>query len=185
MSLEGSILGLIALGKSNGYEIKNTFQASVSYCWNASPSQIYASLKSLERRGLVISTLVVQEGRPNKKNYTLTEAGRHALEEWLAQPIKDKFVKDDFLTKIFFSNFTDDRVALRQLDAYIAALQNQLRELAAIREHVTSRPSRSPRARRFQLISLDLRVAGLGGSMEEAVRLRDALASGQWENAFS
>lgn len=177
MSLEGAVLGLIGLGKTTGYEIKTTFEHSVGYCWNAGASQIYLTLKTLEKRGWIVGETVIQEGKPNKKVYRLTDAGREQLERWVAEPVRDRFVKDEYLVKLFFANFADDRQALAQLRAYMRSQERQLQEMLAIRERVTSRPSRNPRVRRYQLLSLDLRVAAVRAGLETAQRLYTELAN--------
>ena len=80
MALKFGILGLLATRPMSGYDLKGTFDQSVSYVWNASGSQIYSALRELERNGYVQAELVVQESRPNKKIYSITPAGLEALE---------------------------------------------------------------------------------------------------------
>jgi len=52
------ILGMIALGRSTGYDIKSFVDRTTRYFWAASYGQIYPELKRLEDRGLV-------RGRPD------------------------------------------------------------------------------------------------------------------------
>src|SRR5215470_15642412 len=100
------ILGLLGAHPMSGYDIKRAFDRSLATYWNAGSSQIYTTLKALAARGLVSSDLVVQEGRPNRRVYALTEAGREALTTWLAEPVPARFTKDEFLTKLFFCGQT-------------------------------------------------------------------------------
>jgi DNA-binding PadR family transcriptional regulator len=41
----------------------------------------------MEHDGWVSATLVVQRGRPDKKVYTVSEAGRAELARWIAEPL--------------------------------------------------------------------------------------------------
>jgi DNA-binding PadR family transcriptional regulator len=43
----------------------------------------YRTLRELEAEGLVVSTWLVDDGPP-RRSYRLTEAGRRALDEWVA-----------------------------------------------------------------------------------------------------
>src|SRR5260370_2266474 len=78
------ILGLLGAHPMSGYDIKRAFDRSLATYWNAGNSQIYTTLKALATRGLLSSELIYHEGRPNRRVYHLTEAGRAALDMWLA-----------------------------------------------------------------------------------------------------
>ena len=47
------ILGMIALGKQTGYDIKQFVDKSTRHFWAASYGQIYPELRRLEEQGLV------------------------------------------------------------------------------------------------------------------------------------
>src|SRR5262245_3664345 len=87
MSLPGAILGLLWFEPTTGYGLKQRFEGSVRSFWSVTQSQIYRELYALEDGGLVASKLKEGRGRPDKKIYALTTAGRHALERWLAEPV--------------------------------------------------------------------------------------------------
>src|SRR5437588_126747 len=88
MSLKHALLGFLNYGPMTGYELKKFFDTSVAHFWNAELSQIYPSLKQLESEGLVEMQVDVQEDRPNRKVYSITEDGRNELVEWLARPAR-------------------------------------------------------------------------------------------------
>jgi len=177
MSLKACILGLLSLRSMTGYELKNTFDRSVAYNWSSSGTQIYTALKSLEQKGLVKSDLVVQESKPNKRVYQITPQGKAYLEEWLKTPMEFQFAKDEFLVRVFFTNHIDDSQALQILEQHLALMERQVQELQNIRARVTSRPSNNPRARFYQLMALDLRVASLTSMIAEARRQMEQLKS--------
>ena len=53
-------------------------------------SQIYRTLKSMEDHGWVRVTPVVQQGRPDKKVYTVADAGRAELARWIAEALSGR-----------------------------------------------------------------------------------------------
>src|SRR3954454_8344082 len=79
------ILGMLALGKRTGYEIKSLVDVSTRFFWAASYGQIYPELARLEAGGLVRS----ERGdthRRRRKAYELTQEGEAPLHEWLLSP---------------------------------------------------------------------------------------------------
>src|SRR5579875_3720766 len=76
------ILGMIGLGKTTGYEIKQLVDHSTRFFWAASYGQIYPELRRLEVAGLLGSHQEPTGGRA-RTVYELTASGRAALEQWL------------------------------------------------------------------------------------------------------
>ena len=95
-----AVLGQVAAGPATGYEVKARIEAGAAQFWHASYSQIYAELRRLEGLGYVTEERVVQEGRPNKRVYTITAAGRDALREWLGEPWGLAHLRDESLVKL-------------------------------------------------------------------------------------
>jgi len=104
ITLHHALLGLLARRPLTGYEILKRFTRSVVFFWNAKRSQIYAELKRMERLGFVTSRIAVQKGRPNKRRYAITPAGKAALRVWLDRPTPAGPVKDEMLLRTFFSD---------------------------------------------------------------------------------
>ena len=93
-SLELALLGLIAESRAiSGYDLVKTFDASMVHYWHALHGQIYPTLDRMREAGLVNSRDVIQRRRPNKRLYSITNAGRLRLLKWLlgpAEPFKLK-----------------------------------------------------------------------------------------------
>lgn len=102
MSLKHALLGILTCKPMTGYEVKQFFDSSVQHFWNAELSQIYPTLKTLEEQGWVDKQVEVQEHRPNRKIYAITETGREEFARWLRQPSPATDLRDPFLIKIFF-----------------------------------------------------------------------------------
>lgn len=102
--LDYILLGLLHYESHTGYDLKRIIDHSTAHFWHAHQSQIYTTLRRLEARGLINSEAVGGESEREKRLYTLSEAGRAALHEWLAQPLLEMPpIKDELLVRLFFS----------------------------------------------------------------------------------
>ncbi len=96
-------LGVLTLGEASGYDVRKTLTETFSHFMEISPSGIYPALKDLEDRGLVSSERVVQEDRPNKKIYSITDAGQAAFVDGLAASPGRHKVRSEMLALMFFA----------------------------------------------------------------------------------
>jgi DNA-binding PadR family transcriptional regulator len=101
MALSEAILVCLADGPLTGYDLAKTFSQSIGFFWHADHQQIYRVLRRLEENGLVTDELVVQQGRPNKRVYSITSAGLHRLTQWSRETHEVASVKDDLLVKLY------------------------------------------------------------------------------------
>jgi DNA-binding PadR family transcriptional regulator len=104
MDVKTLCLGVLSLGERSGYEIKKTLEESFHHFFRASYGSIYPALAELERGGHVEGREVPQEGRPAKKVYVMTPAGRRALETALAGEEPRHVVRSEFLVLMFFAH---------------------------------------------------------------------------------
>ncbi len=72
------LLLLLAEGPSHGYELLE--QVRKAGVRNADAGGLYRSLRSMEQEGLVSSWWEPSQAGPARRSYTLTPAGRHALD---------------------------------------------------------------------------------------------------------
>src|ERR1700726_1171657 len=107
------ILGMIAFGRTTGYDIKQTVDKTTRYFWAASYGQIYPELKRLEEQGLVRGRPEPSGGRA-RTVYELTEAGEAALKSWLASDDAQLYeLRDEGMLKLFFSDsLPEERVEI-------------------------------------------------------------------------
>lgn len=107
------VLGLLAFwGPLSGYDLKRLFDHVLAPMWGAAHSQIYHELRRMNDLSWVAMEREEQEARPDRKVYTITEAGREALTSWQAQPASALQLRDELLLKILFGSFAshDDLV---------------------------------------------------------------------------
>lgn len=95
------VLGLVAQGATTSYDMKQKASRSVGYFWNFPHSQLYAEPERLAKLGLLEEER--EEGGRRRRVYTLTPAGRKALDEWLREPTSEQpQIRDTGLLKLFF-----------------------------------------------------------------------------------
>lgn len=102
MSLKHALLGILTISPMTGYQLKQFFDASVQHIWNAELSQIYPTLKQMEAERLVRKTVEIQDARPNRKVYHITQEGRAELRRWMRESPPATSIRDPFLIRVFF-----------------------------------------------------------------------------------
>ncbi|SHO57706.1 PadR family transcriptional regulator [Vibrio quintilis] len=100
MSLPHVILTVLSTRDATGYDITKEFSSSIGYFWKASHQQVYRELNKMGQQGLVTCVLEPQEGKPDRKVYSITDAGREALAAWFDQPTAHPTVRDEFCAKL-------------------------------------------------------------------------------------
>jgi len=103
MSLKYAILGLVSAKPRTGYDIKRMFGETVGLMWTATYSQIYTTLHHLQKDDLIGNEVIIQDGKPNKKVYYITDNGQQEFYKWLAEPNEIPEMKDGFLLKFVFA----------------------------------------------------------------------------------
>ena len=86
VGLAQAILVSLSEQSGSGYELARRFDRSIGFFWSATHQQIYRTLRTMEDHRWVTVTPVRQHGRPDKKVYTVSDAGRAELARWIAQP---------------------------------------------------------------------------------------------------
>jgi DNA-binding PadR family transcriptional regulator len=134
------ILGMIAIGKQTGYDIKQLVDKSTRHFWAASYGQIYPELRRLEAQGLIVGRDEPSGGRA-RTVYVLTAAGYKALRDWLASDAElvDE-LRDEGMLKLFFSDVAPD-LRLQNIRAMRAQNERVRSALCAIETHEADMPS--------------------------------------------
>ncbi|ULH14635.1 PadR family transcriptional regulator [Deinococcus sp. KNUC1210] len=96
------VLGMLATcGPMTSYELKREVDNSVGYFWSFPRSQLYAEPQRLSRLGY-LEEQQEDSGR-RRRVFSITETGRGALHDWLAQSAGAGELRDPGLLKLFFS----------------------------------------------------------------------------------
>jgi DNA-binding PadR family transcriptional regulator len=107
MALEHAILVSLSEQSGSGLDLTRRFDRSIGFFWTATHQQIYRVLGRMEGDGWVRSTQVAQQGRPDKKVYDVTAAGRRELERWLAEPLDREQYRSDLAVKLRAASYGD------------------------------------------------------------------------------
>ena len=118
MALTHAILVSLSEQSGSGYELARRFDRSIGYFWSATHQQIYRTLRVMEDDGWVNATPVVQQGRPDKKVYTVSDAGRAELARWIADP-HDRRIRD-VAVKLRGAGFGDGDAVLALREQIVA-----------------------------------------------------------------
>jgi DNA-binding PadR family transcriptional regulator len=123
VALPHAILVSLSEQSGSGYELARRFDRTIGYFWAATHQQIYRTLRTMELEGWVQATPVVQHGRPDKKVYSVSDAGRAELARWISAPLSGRgsSVADnrtrDLAVKVRAASFGDvDAVRAQMLE---------------------------------------------------------------------
>jgi DNA-binding PadR family transcriptional regulator len=107
VALEHAILVSLLEQPGSGYELARRFDRSIGRFWTATHQQIYKVLRRMEADGWVTAEEIGQDGRPDKRCYTVAGAGREALTAWLREPVQPETVRHELAVKIRGAAFDD------------------------------------------------------------------------------
>ncbi|MGW8949570.1 PadR family transcriptional regulator [Streptomyces sp. NPDC055709] len=116
MALRHAVLAALLDGESSGYQLARSFDLGMANFWHALPQQLYLELTKLEKDGLVEGRRVIQESRPPKRLFTLTEAGLAELAQFAEASVKPSFIRDDLMVKVQAVDHVPVEPVLEQLD---------------------------------------------------------------------
>jgi DNA-binding PadR family transcriptional regulator len=107
-----ALLALLVSEPLSGSELSRLLSQRVSHFWNATHSQIYPELAKLTSVGFATFQVVEQKDRPDKKEYSITDAGRQALRDWLTSPLADPVKRDELVVRVYAIGFADRPAAI-------------------------------------------------------------------------
>lgn len=119
------ILGLLSHEPMTGYEIKKRMDTTLHFFWNASFGSIYPTLNTLVGDGMVTKMDTPQQGR-EKITYTITDAGRVRLREWLALPVTKDELRYETLLKLFFGGEAGADITLEHIERFESKVKGEL-----------------------------------------------------------
>jgi DNA-binding PadR family transcriptional regulator len=136
MPIQHAVLALLGSGHAHGYQLKNDFEAAIGPQWGPlNIGHLYQVLERLSRDGMVTSTRVAQEIKPDRVVYEITDVGRAELARWLDEPTpRTGGYRDDFFLKVMSAaNTGDAKIVTRVVANQRAFLMRELRNLETLR----------------------------------------------------
>jgi DNA-binding PadR family transcriptional regulator len=117
VALRDAVLAALLEGEASGYELAKRFDVSVANFWSATPQQLYRELDRLDAEGLVDARVVRQQRRPDKRVFTLTDAGHVALHQFTGTAAKPAAMRDELLVKLQAVDIGDADAVIKELMA--------------------------------------------------------------------
>jgi len=122
MDVKTVCLGILTDGAASGYDLKKQFESSFGHFFAAGYGSIYPALSSLAEQELVTCEEIAQDGKPDRKLYAITLAGRQYLQKALENTSPCHKVRSEFLAMMCFAHL------MRPGDIE-TVLDNRLREI--------------------------------------------------------
>jgi DNA-binding PadR family transcriptional regulator len=159
MSLAHAILVSLAGCPKSGYDLAKAFDGSVGFFWKATHQQIYRELTKLEEQGWLAAQTIAQEGRPDKKLYSLTGEGMDRLKAWLHEPCDLAAVKEELLLKVFAGHLVEPQAIAREIDRHRHLHRDRLAVYRDIEGQYFSDPKSLSKENKFHYLTL---LSGIG-----------------------
>ncbi len=115
MALEHAILVSLSERPASGLELTRRFDRSLGFFWSATHQQIYRVLARMDADGWVRVKHVVQHGRPDKKVYAVSAAGRRELARWVETPTPMEQFRSEVAVKLRGASYGERASVLAQM----------------------------------------------------------------------
>ncbi|MCU1513566.1 MAG: PadR family transcriptional regulator [Microbacteriaceae bacterium] len=135
MALDIIILGVLRAGPVHGYELKRRVQRPTLGA--LSNNSIYPALRRFESDGFVTKTVEEQDGKPSRKVYAITDAGRSHFMELISVLPPDLATSDEeFFVRLGFFEEVAPAGRAAILAARAAVIDRQLAQVLVLRSEV-------------------------------------------------
>jgi len=138
------VLGLLAVyGSMTPYDLKKNIDGSVGYFWSFPRAQLYVEPERLKELGML-----TEEREPDgrrRRTYSITEAGRATLREWLvADTYEHTEIHDRGLLKLYFAPAMTREEVIALARQQEASHRQRLAEYEAIVAQIRDLPGTAP-----------------------------------------
>jgi len=130
MTLRDVLLAELSKRPNTGYGLNRRLRDELSHIWHARLQQVYRELGRLQEEGLVRVECLAQGNRPDKKRYSLTQAGTDELDAWLATAVPPPAMKNEGFIRLYCIERASRDVVERQLAARGEQWRRRCQELA-------------------------------------------------------
>ncbi|WP_158888342.1 PadR family transcriptional regulator [Amycolatopsis anabasis] len=101
MSISHTLLALLEPGPRHGYDLKRAYDEQFGHGKPLAYGQVYSTLSRLLRNGMVEVAGVEHGDGPDRKRYTITDAGITDVESWLSTPESpEPYLQNTLYTKV-------------------------------------------------------------------------------------
>jgi DNA-binding PadR family transcriptional regulator len=154
MALSHAILAVLANRACSGYDLAKQFDGSVGFFWHATHQQIYRELTKLEEGGWVDLEVMRQDGKPDRKCYSINSAGQKYLRAWILQPTNLEPAKEELLVKLFVGHLVPSVELVQLLQQQRSLHQENLATYETIAQQFFAAPETLSLEMRCQYLTL-------------------------------
>lgn len=126
MALEHALLVALRERPAAGLELARRFDRSIGFFWSATHQQIYKVLRRMEDDGWVTARVIEQAGRPEKREYAVTETGHRALADWISTTTPRAGFRSEIAVKMRAASYGDRAALLGNIGELIADHRTRL-----------------------------------------------------------
>jgi DNA-binding PadR family transcriptional regulator len=135
VSVPLTLLGLLEREPSHGYDLKRDYDAYFGRGKQLPFGQVYSTLGRLARDGKVVGGAAEPGEGPDRKPYSITDAGRAEVDAWLADPVEP----EPHLQTVLFAKVTLALMLGKPAEAYLDRQRfahiRRMRELTELRRN--------------------------------------------------
>ena len=157
MDVKTLCLGLLSINEACGYDLKKEFESIFKHFYSAGYGSIYPALADLAENGLVSCREMPQDGKPDRKIYRITAAGRECFKNALRETNPQHKIRSEFLAMLYFADLMEADRLSRLLDERVSELRDAVSHIDQIEKDWGSD---TPAGARF--------VAGFGSTIAKA-----------------
>lgn len=175
MSLPHVILTVLSRHDATGYDITKAFSQNIGHFWKASHQQVYRELNKMSQLEWVTSELIEQEGKPDKKIYTITELGRKALTAWFEQPTPYTPTRDEFSAKLMACSVQSSGLFVEQINQLIPQAEQMIQQFQLLEKQFYAYPEKLNIAARIERLILRRNILERKMWVEWATEVKEQL----------
>lgn len=179
MALKFALMGFLDIYPMSGYDLVKAFDYAALYLWHATHTQIYGTLKQMEKDGWIKGEVVYQTESPNKRIFSLTEKGKDEFSKWLREGPVVPGLKHAFMIKFTYAKDLSNEELLEQLDVYENKLKEHLSVLQSEEKGAYMQMARDKRERFLWKMSNANGVMYYKNEIEWIQKVRDGILKGE------
>ncbi len=178
MSVRTLCLAILSFGDATGYEIrKESTEGRFSYFDDASFGSIYPTLAKLEADGMVTVREEPHPGKPARKVYSITEAGREEFVASLCEPQAADTFKSPFLLIAINAGLLPPQVVRRAIDRRKQQVEAELDHLVTAEKDENCTAPGSSWTRNYGIAYMNFTLAYLDTHGEALIKIAENAAN--------
>lgn len=129
------ILGCLMDEPYHGYNIKKKLAERFNVCTTINNNTLYSLLKRYEKIGVITKTVEIQEGKPNRNIYSITDKGKKHFVEIL-RDFTESVAKnrDEYMMRLYYFHLLDISTRVKILDMREQHLATSIESIESLKD---------------------------------------------------